>query len=541
MDDVLLERINKATPDFNATVVNGLAVEHMMGINPESGVNNTMAYVDRLISINQELFPEGLEYEGSQVCSPIRHFEELTREYNSKRVGNIARYDTYLVKYQFKYKGEPLMPRFIQLPLVRDGGLMTLNGATYNIAPVLTDVGFSVLHGGIFIPFRRTRLNFKRTDHHFLANGRRCIVYVIWSMIHNEMSNRVTRDLDNRRYINTSLAQYFFCRFGVTETFKRWAKADVQLGWSSDFPVSEYPQKDWVRFESMHLKGRHPTGELCLMIPVEQDTDFVRMLVGGFFYVADSFPNRFSEPSYADDVNQWRVILGHMVFGDFEHTGKVLENIDTHMRSQEVSLDEMTREELRQRGVYVNDIWDLFYTLMTDLSHHFYQTNTEETSMYNKKLMVLRYVTEEFNSAISLFAYGFQSRHDKEWSMDELNESLKRLFKLNTCTKRLTVDHGEVNTVSYPGDNKIFRVTSMLVPQDKARRGRGFGKGLISDSSRLLHSSIAEVGQYNNQPKTNPDGRARINPNVRVDLDGMVMRNPNHRELIDKTQKRYNR
>ena len=541
MDNVLLERIKERTPTFNKTITNGLAVEHMMSVNPDTGVNSTMAYIDRLIRINQELFPEGLTYDGSQICSPVKHFEELTREYNSKRIANIAQFDTYLVKYQFSYHGESLMPRFIQLPFVRDGGLMTLNGATYNVSPVLTDVGFSVLNGGIFIPFRRTRLNFKRTDHHFVANGARCIVYVIWSMIHNEMSNRGNRDLDNRKPIHTSLAHYFFCRFGVTGTFEKWAGTQVQLGLRDNFGEKEYPRDQFTVFESLTLKGKHPTGEMCLVVPKENDTDFVRMLVGGFFYVVDTFPDRFQEVSYADDISQWRIILGHMVFGDYEHAGKVLENIDTHMRSQEVSLDEMTREELRQRHIYVDNIWDLFYTIMTDLSHHFYQTNTEETSMYNKKLMVLRYITEEFNSAISLFGYGFQSRHDKEWTADELNDALKRLFKLNTCTKRLTVDHGEVNTVSYPGDNKIFRITSMLIPQDKARRGKGFGKGLISDTSRLLHASIAEVGQFNNQPKTNPDGRARINPNIRTEIDGTILRNPEREELVDRTQKRYQR
>ncbi len=541
MDNVLLERIKERTPAFNRTITNGLAVEHMMSVNSDTGVNSTMAYIDRLIRINQELFPEGLTYDGSQVCSPVKHFEELTREYNSKRIANIAQFDTYLVKYQFSYHGEALMPRFIQLPFVRDGGLMTLNGATYNVSPVLTDVGFSVLNGGIFIPFRRTRLNFKRTDHHFLANGHRCIVYVIWSMIHNEMSNRGNRDLDNRKPIHSSLAQYFFCRFGVTGTFEKWANTKVWLKWRGEVNKKEFPSNQFTIFESLTLKGKHPTGDLCLIVPKEADTDFVRMLVGGFFYVVDTFPDRFQEVSYADDISQWRIILGHMVFGDYEHAGKVLENIDTHMRSQEVSLDEMTREELRSRQIYVDNIWDLFHKIMTDLSHHFYQTNTEETSMYNKKLMVLRYITEEFNSAISLFGYGFQSRHDKQWTADELNDALKRLFKLNTCTKRLTVDHGEVNTVSYPGDNKIFRITSMLIPQDKARRGRGFGKGLISDTSRLLHASIAEVGQFNNQPKNNPDGRARINPNIRTEVDGTIHRNPEREELIDRTQARYQR
>lgn len=547
MDIELINRIRKITPKFNESIANGLAVEHMMGINPETGVNNTMAYVDRLIHINRELFPEGLAYEGSQICSPIKQFEEQTREYNSKRVANIARWDTYLVKYQFSYtdpktqQKEMLIPRYVSLPYVRDGGLITLNGATYNIAPVLTDIGFSVLKGSIFIPFRRTKLTFNRESHHFFANGRREIVYVIWSMIHNEMGNRKRSDLDGRRYIHSCIAHYFFCKLGVTQTFKQWADVDVKIGLRKEFEGKEYHRDQWIIFESSHMKGRHPAGEICLVYPKDQDNEFARMLVGGFYYVMDSFPNRFKEPEYADDVDHWRLLLGNLVFGDFEHAGKLLENIETHMHSFDNSLDEITREELRGRNIYVGDIWELMHKIMTELSHHFYQTNNDEASMYNKRLMVLRYVMEEFNNAISNFAFGFQSRRDKIWTANELNDALKRSFKLNTCIRRLISHHGELDIVSYPGDNRMFRITSMLIPQDKARKIRGYGKGLISDASRLLHASIAEVGQFNNQPKNNPDGRSRINPNVAIEVDGTIRRRPEREELIETTQKRFNR
>lgn len=161
--------------------------------------------------------------------------------------------------------------------------------------------------------------------------------------------------------------------------------------------------------------------------------------------------------------------------------------------------------------------------------------------MYNKRLMVLRYVMEEFNNAISMLAYDFQNRPDKEWTVADLNDTLKNRFKLNTAIGQLTKTHGELNTVNYPGDNKMFRITSMLIPQDKARRTKGHSKGLISDASRLLHASIAEVGQFNNLPKNNPDGRARIGPNVSLEVDGTIRRRPERMELIDRTQKRLMR
>lgn len=541
MDPELIKRIKAATPAFNHTIARGLAVEHMMSTDEQTGINKTMSYIDRLIRINKGLFPAGLVYEGSKICTPTKMFEEITREYNSKRIANIAKNDTYMVQYQFSYNGEMLFPRPVLLPFVRPGGIINLNGAMYNIAPVLTDVGYSVIRGSIFIPFRRTKLNFNKTDHNFFADGRLTIVYVIWSMIHNEMANRTKRDLDNRRYIESCLPHYFFCQFGVTGAFRQWAKADIEIGFRRDYNEKSHPRDKFTIFESSHLRGRHPAGDVCFVVPKSQDNDFVRKMIGGLFYVMDSFPGRFVNPVDIDNPILWQTLLGHMVFGDFEHQGKVFENIETHLHGFNNSLDEMTMEELANSGIYVNNIWELLYEIMTSMSHHFYQTDTEETSMYNKRLTVLRYVMEEFNYAISLFAYGFQSRRDKVWKVEEINDALKRTFKLNTCIRKLTSEHGELDTVNYPGDNMIFRITSMLVPQDRARKARAHNKGLIGDSSRLLHASIAEVGQYKNQPKNNPDGRARINPYVHVGVDGMIVRRPEVADLIDRTQKRLSR
>lgn len=535
----LIKEIDKLTPKFNPDLADGLSHKHMMDTNPVTGTNNTRAYIDKLFEINRSLFPEGFEYLGNRICKPEYHFEEITKEYNGKRSANIAKSDTYMIELISTFKGENLLRRRVLLPFIRDGGLCTLNGAAYSVSPVLTDVGFSVLNGTIFIPFGRTKLTFKQTDHHYYCNGEREVMYVIWSQIHNEMGKRTRRDLDNRQRIESSLAHYFFCQFGVKETFKRWGKADIEIGYLKDFPESKYPRAEWDIYESINLKGRHPTGDVVLLLPKSQVTDFVKRLIAGVFYVVDSFPDRFYDPSDMDDKSLWQVILGLMIFGDFEHQGKIMENMESHLDSFNKSLDEMTQMELEAVDIKVNNIWELLYSIMTDMVHHLYDSDIDETSMYGKRLSVLRYVMSEFNYAVSMFAYAFQGRRDKEWTADGINALLKNWFKPNTCIRRLASQHGEFETLSFPGDCKVIKLTSILVPQDKARTLSSRNKSLIGDSSRLIHASIAEVGQYKNQPKNNPDGRGRLNLFLQVRHDGLVMRNPALRDLINKTQKRF--
>jgi hypothetical protein len=166
--------------------------------------------------------------------------------------------------------------------------------------------------------------------------------------------------------------------------------------------------------------------------------------------------------------------------------------------------------------------------------------------MYGKRLTVLRYVMEQLNYAISSFAFQFQSLKKKKeeengWTVEDLEKQIRSFFKLNTAIDSLSKDHGEVNTVSYPGDNKFFRITSMLIPQDKARQTKGYQKGIFGDPTRLIDASIGEVGQFNNHPKNMPDGRGRVNQYLRIGNDGMVMRNPELVELIDRTNRNLRR
>lgn len=540
MDKFLISKILDYVPPFNKTIANGIALEHMMGTN-SAGVCNRRAYIDQLWAINAAMFPPGFKYEGNVVCRPEKMFEEITREYGSKRNANIAKTNARMIALKTSFKGEPLFDRYVLIPFASQASTCPINGATYEISPVMTDVGFSVLNNSIFIPFQRAKLTFKQVDHHYTCNGSREIKYVIWSQIHNEMSKRTKRDLNNRQHIESCLAHYFFCEFGVKETFKRWAQTDVEIGYFKDFDPVKYPRDEWRIYQSANLVGKHPTGDMAIAIPVQADTEFVKRLMAGFWYVVDTFPSRFVEPHYLDSKDLWRIILGLMIFGDYEHQGKLAENIDSHLNSFNSSLDEMTMKELGSVGIRAPTIWDLMFIIMTDMAHHLYDTDMDETSLWNKSLSVLRYIFADLNYAITMFGYAFQSRLNKEWTAQEINDILKRSFKLNTCMRKLTSEHGEFDTVSYPGDNKAIKLTSIVVPQDRARTKGGHNKSLIGDSSRLIHVSLADVGQYKNQPKNNPDGRGRINLYTEVAHDGLIRRREEDREELDIVQARFNR
>lgn len=542
MSGYLIKKMLEHVSPFNKSIADGIAVEHLMGKNAV-GVCNRRAYIDKLWAINAAMFPPGFKYEGSVLMRPEKMFDEITREYGSKRNANIAKTNSRMIALKSSFNGQPLFDRYVLIPFVgqNSGGQCAINGANYQISPVMTDVGYSVLNNSIFIPFQRAKLTFKQIDHHYMCNGQREIKYVIWSQIHNEMSKRTKRDLNNRPFIESCLTHYFFCEFGVKETFKRWANTEIEIGYMKDLDPIRFPRDQWNIYQSASLTGNCPTGEMAIAVPKSANSEFVNRLIAGFWYVVDAFPGRFVEPGYMDSKDLWRIILGLMIFGDYEHQGKLAENIDAHLASFNSSLDEMTIKGLASVNIKANTIWELLYIIMTDMAHHFYDTDIDETSLWSKSLNVLKYVFDDMNRAITMFGYSFQSRLGKDWTINEINDAMKRSFKLNTCIRSLTRDHGEFDTVSYPGDNKAIKLTSIVVPQDRARTKGGHNKSVIGDSSRLIHASLADVGQFKNQPKNNPDGRGRINLYVTIGNDGLILRNEADRAELDATQKRFNR
>jgi hypothetical protein len=88
-------------------------------------------------------------------------------------------------------------------------------------------------------------------------------------------------------------------------------------------------------------------------------------------------------------------------------------------------------------------------------------------------------------------------------------------------------------SVSYSGDNKYFKLTSVIGQQQSvvgARRGRRTRTTV--DASKRLHSSMIEAGSILFLPKSNPTPMIRANPYMHVNLaNGEIVGNPKFQSL----------
>lgn len=534
MDNELFDAIDEVMPKFNRLVTDGLAVTEMERVEE---------YIDQVWQCAAVDFPKGLVYKGYRRLTPDQEYHVNTHRTTNSPTMEIARSDVYMVAYQLALNGEDL-PRecYVNLPIVYDGGIMHIRGSKYSICPVLADSSMSVGMDSIFISLLRDNITFRRLNHHFYENGRLVSAFVVWSALHHDVKNSVrpggTRPL-------TTLAHYLFARQGVTETFEKYANAHVKVGNDTEITVQSYPLTDWVHFRSYGKpagSGRnmnYVSSDVVIAVPIQEVTETVRNLIAGFFYVADYFPRRVT-PEDIDEVYLWRALLGNAIWGFGGSEGRMVEQVNEHLSSLGRYVDNEARREFNEDGIHIDNLFDLFRYLIDNFTNRLIDSYEHLPSMYDRRLMVLRYVMRGLVASINLFMYRVSASQKKQLTAKDVSELLKDNIATNVIL-RINSGHGEVDTgVSSPGDNKFFKITSRIVKQvnSSGQRARNFS---MTDPANALHPSIAQAGNFLTPSGSSPSGHERINPFVQLGPGRIVKQREETREFFDELEAQIRR
>lgn len=540
MDKKLRALIEADTPKVNPNVVNGLATK---------AIPYAEEYIDTVFRSTTKASVYGLEYIGCKRCTPQEEYNEVTRKKGTKRSFDIARSDIYLMRYNFRYKGKDLPPRYLYLPFVSQAGTIIMSGSRYLISPVLADKVFSIGHSNIFVRLLRDKLNIEREPHSVYINGIRETVQIVWSLIHHRTNS--PRKIRATTKAKCSLVHYLLCKYGFHETMKRFGKCDAIIG-TSEINTNTYPEEEFVIFESAfnnhhHLKpkgygkGLYQPSTLKVVIPRHQYNDHVKSLIAGFFYVVDHFPDRVKS-TWVDNTRLWIVLLGNIIFSGTISEQKLYEDVSDHFESLDEYIDIVVQAKLREIGYDVEDIYQLFDLIIANFNTWILAAADSINSMYDKELSVLYYVLYKTTSDIVKLHFKLKAASKKKELSEKEVVSIMNMFLKQRAIFNITKSHVGVSTESYSGDNKFFKITSILVPQSTSNRmnGKKERAALISPSNRLS-ASIAEVGGYANLPKAEPTGRTRINPHVHLDDKDGILRNEEYRALLDEVERMVKR
>ena len=545
MDKLLLDLLHDAVPKINEEIANGLAVRQMQ--HPE-------VYVDRLLMIASEDFPPEVKYKGYTLCTPREEVAELVRKRTTPTTLELSRRDWFMVKYHFSFnngiRDEDLVPWCLFLPIVQDGGLITINGSLYQISPVAVDEGLSIGQEEIFLKVNSNRLKFHRLSCEFLKDAEQVSTYVVWSKAHNKSAKPAGNWMTVKA--QPTLAHYLFAKYGLTRTFNELANSEVRVGYEDTINPQNYPADQWVICRSaFHLttnvkprgfKGKFwSVSNVLLAVPRASYTPAVEGLIAGFFYVLDLFPRRIEGTSeYVDNTSLWRILLGIIYWGEGSSEGKYLMDINAHLDFLDKEIDTITQSGLAATGVYVNNIYDLFMDLIATYNTRVTNAVTQLSSMYGKRLCTMEYVLHNVQYNINGFKFAIQPGRKKALTKREVESQIWKWLKTNLILKVTDSKHSEVNSIAIPGDNKLFKGSSTVIQQSESGGLKTTAIASDGDPLKYLHSSIAEVGSVVAMAKSEPTGRNRINPFVHTE-DDKIVRNPAFIELLDAAQKEIER
>jgi hypothetical protein len=529
MDKELARLIDLDTPKINPKIGNGLAVEHMKKVEK---------YVDTVFKSAAKGFPEGLVYHGGERCTPQEEFEENTKMKNNKRVFDVAQSHIYMMKYHFSYKGERMKPRYMYLPFVGDAGSIPLGGSNFIISAILSDRVISIGQTSIFVRLLRDRLTFERQQQHYMEDGKSETVQVAWSLIYHK--NAKMKKMPSTVKANCTLMHYLFCKYGFTETFLKFGKAKPVVG-GAEITKKTYPESDWVICQSTGGKpkgvgrGYWVPSTIRVAIRRSEYTPMVKNMLGGFFYVVDHFTTQMV-PEYIDSKSRWMVLMGHILFSGNINHGKLHDDIEDHMTSLDEYLDGLVIAKLKEIGIHVEDVYQLFALVIENFNEWVLSSTDKVSSMYDKELSILYYVLYEISSGIFKLYFKLKAASKKQLTVKEIEATMNLTLRTGLIYS-IVKNHGEVSSISVPGDNKATKVTSILVPQSSSNRlSSRKDRAVINDPARRLHASVAEVGGYSALPKSEPSGRSRLNNTVQFDDKGVILRNPERVQLMDHIQ-----
>lgn len=526
--------VDDATTKFNPMIANGLAVTHL---------NEVDKYVDEIFELTSAGFPPGLVYEGCRKCTPQQEYAEATRKRVNRCVFDVARSDVYLMEYMFSYKGQKLASRFLYLPFVSKAGTIHISGSRFVISPILADRVISVGMSSVFVRLLKAKLTFNRIPHHYVVNDQRESIQVAYGDIYNKkpMPNAPKPTVR----ANCSLVHYLLCKYGFTETFRRFGGCDPVIG-GEEINESLYPESDWVICRSTGIKPKgfgklhYEPSTIRIAIARDKYTSMVKNLVAGFFYVVDHFPTRIT-PQYVNHTSLWMILLGHLIWSGNVGEGKLLADVTDHIASLDEYVDELVRDKLRGIGYECSNLYELL-ALIIDKFYEWLLTSDDRVStMYDKELSILPFVCYEITSAINNLYFKLKAASKKELVAKKI-ESIMGMNLRPGLIFKITKEHGEVTTTSTSGDNMALKITNLLVPQSSSTRNRSKkDRVAISDPGKRLHASIAEVGQAFSLPKSEPSGRSRVALTLRLSDTGLVLRDPRYVELLDSVQAKIRR
>lgn len=508
MDRFLSKCIDDTVPDVNPEIMNGYALVQM---------KDSEVYINKLVESISRSMPEGIRYKGMSRCTPEEEYFERTKLRTNKRTYDIAKLDFYYTKFDYEYNGEPIPPRYQRIPFLRDGAICHISGTKYHVTPVLSHKVLSPGENSVFVQLLRDRFTFRRRNYTFVANNKVEMSHVIWSNIYRR-SKKSNSNVPSTTKAETCIVHYFLGKFGLKATFEKFLKFVPVVGTEEDITEANYPADKWVIcMSSYRALGGKPHGyiqnsysatRIRLAIPIEKWDSFAKYMVAGVFYSIDHFPNEMHTPELLDDVNRWKVLMGHIVFSGQFGWDKLFSSINEHYGYIDKYADTVIIEKVKARGYIIEDFYDLLGVILRDFNELIHDEKSSNLNMYGKVLETRYYLFDAMVQGLMNTIFTLNKRIAKRsLSVKDITDAFNKSWRHGMIISSITNNRDITSVVSCSTDHKYPKITSHISEQE----GRNAGGKAAAVGERIFDISMAVVGNAFYMSKSNPSPTSRIN------------------------------
>lgn len=445
----------------------------------------------------------------------------------------------YYIAYTFSWNGAPI-PDTYYLPvlIVEPGNQLTLNGSDHFLSPIIAKSGISVSNKDIYIWLNKTNWSFMRHNTDFQRQGiqtsNQFLHGFLYQMGADERKRQQTLNVNRKVPNNCPSILYTMAEYGITESFKKYFKADIICEYGTYEEVSSrYSPDEYYIYQASGTK----------ISDVKSKTDWVRSLatlivrrdqwrpsddgvLAGVLYLFNIFPQYFGSDwvEMKDSVNYWRLILGHIIWNNDENDGSVLKLVNRHFElSIDVIIDKITRDEFEIDGLNFEGAIDIIGHLIQNSSKLF--NGAEVNSLYNKRFCIARYTMAPISYEINCLSFQLDPiKDDPTLDVNKIARQLKRRLRPYHY-RRITSTNGEMFTVQSSSDNMLLKVTSVMTAQEKHQKSSNRqheGMSVLNKAELKWHPSLHHVARPMLPTKPKPSGGDYINPFMEVSPHGIL-------------------
>jgi len=492
-----------------------------------------------------------IEYLGYERLSPI---EEFWTQFNNKGLKlippnknkiDITDNTLYKVKYIFKYKDE-IIERIIMLPYVRRGGILTLSGAQYYIAPVLTEYVISSSGNDVFARLIKDKVTYRRLDKGIVIDGNKEVIGITVTKPY-----RINKNTNK----NVPISLLMLVKYGFYGVFKRYMnidKEDIIILKDTD-PTSEQ-KKDFMVFESMGRKPRrlkdndYIPHNIKILVKRDKVTPTVKKIIASiittFDYINVFSRNIISAIKDKDTENRfWKIILGKMIYNNKKYTlDKILYDMNEFMNNLDNYIDDITKQRLKEIGIKVENYYDLLFWVIDNFERMTLEGIDRSADISNRYIDINYYIAYDLIHGFNLAMYALIKEFNRKSNVTV--KDINKIFDTHWSTRKIysLVKGGTniaMNPIDYSGDNYYFKITSSLVDQNQGQGVKKSKDNNFPKSTRRIHGEDPYIGSILYISKKAPSPRFKINPYAKINEEGKFVFDKKTKQAIKKLNKLF--